>query len=323
MGITPRAGFLNLPVALGTVGEDFTNASLMLICVHDGRTDVSTVQLTRPALPEPRLVAEAFRDKLMPGNVETWRIRLLDSEGNPMAAVPAIATMYNRSLEQLVSGNWRTAFNFYTPYVSANLSTLSAGLRSLYMSARPDYSRSTYTPEWPAWRYIYRVNTMMRKLYGARAVSDLNGAMEEKMVTTEAEVAFDAAATPISALKGKVSGVQYVIQVAELSDEAAVTTDEDGGAAAEPAVEFREAEVLQAFWMPSLVADAEGNIDLVFTVPNANATWTFRSLAWTPDARTVALALEALANKPVMVQPNMPRFLRQGDMAYASATVYN
>ncbi|MBD5216818.1 MAG: hypothetical protein HDS78_09965 [Bacteroidales bacterium] len=319
---TLKSGFSNLPVALGPVGEDFTNASLMLICVHDGRTDVSTVQLTRPALPEPRLVAETFRNKLMPGNVETWRIRLLDSEGNPMAAVPAIATMYNRSLEQLVSGNWRTAFNFYTPYVSANLSTLSAGLRSLYMSARPDYSRSTYTPEWPEWRYIYRVNTMMRKFYGARAVADTNGVMEEKMVTTEAESAAYPASS-VAALTGRVAGVQNLIEVAELSDEAAVTTDEDGGAAAEPEVEFREAEVLQAFWMPSLVADAEGNIDLVFTVPNANATWTFRSLAWTPDARTAALALEALANKPVMVQPNMPRFLRQGDMAYASATVYN
>ncbi|MDE6612717.1 MAG: hypothetical protein K2K22_09185, partial [Muribaculaceae bacterium] len=110
----------------------------------------------------------------------------------------------------------------------------------------------------------------------------------------------------------------------EIAPEAAAgASDANGNADNNVSVDYREAEVLQAFWQPSLVTDADGNVDIVFTVPNANATWQLKTFGWNSRLESATYMATALANRPVMVQPNLPRFLRQGDKAIVLATVYN
>ncbi len=47
------------------------------------------------------------------------------------------------------------------------------------------------------------------------------------------------------------------------------------------------------------------------------------AFAWAKDMRTATMMREFVTSKPVMVQPNLPRFLRVGDEARLLATVYN
>ena len=131
-------------------------------------------------------------------------------------------------------------------------------------------------------------------------------------------------------LAGKAEGVAYDTEEEVVLKESVVASygvavSEDSGAAAPTAeqFEYRLSEVFQALWRPGLVTDANGNVDIVFTVPNANTTWQFKAAAWTKDLAWATHGAEALANKPVMVQPNLPRFLRQGDKATVLATVFN
>ena len=78
-----------------------------------------------------------------------------------------------------------------------------------------------------------------------------------------------------------------------------------------------------AFFMPQLVTDAKGNVAMKFTLPESVTTWRFMGLAHDKEMRMGLLTDEAVAQKQLMVQPRMPRFLRQDDKANISATVAN
>ncbi len=134
-------------------------------------------------------------------------------------------------------------------------------------------------------------------------------AVEEENYSSSALYGYRAA-TDVHALQ------EVVAKGVESADRA----DDNGDALKE---QYRETEVLQAFWKPALTSDRNGNIDIVFTVPNANTTWQFKAFGWTKELDAAYYAAQALANKPVMVQPNLPRFLRQGDTATLLATVFN
>ena len=60
-----------------------------------------------------------------------------------------------------------------------------------------------------------------------------------------------------------------------------------------------------------------------FTLPESLTTWRFIGLAHTTDLCYGMLEGETVTKKDLMVQPNMPRFLREGDKATISARVIN
>ena len=88
-------------------------------------------------------------------------------------------------------------------------------------------------------------------------------------------------------------------------------------------VQLRENMQETAFFYPALVADKEGNVTLKFTLPESLTTWRFMGLAVTPDMNYGRLGGETVAQKDVMIQPNMPRFVRMGDKAQLSARIFN
>ena len=61
-----------------------------------------------------------------------------------------------------------------------------------------------------------------------------------------------------------------------------------------------------------------------FTLPESITTWRFMGLATDKDMNNVLVENEAVASKKMMVQPNMPRFMRLGDKGWITARViYN
>ena len=59
--------------------------------------------------PEPKLELHTkwitFRDKLMPGQQETWTLQITDKMGKP-ARAQLMATMYDMSLDDIYAHNW-------------------------------------------------------------------------------------------------------------------------------------------------------------------------------------------------------------------------
>lgn len=82
----------------------------------------------------------------------------------------------------------------------------------------------------------------------------------------------------------------------------------DGGPPA-TRTDFRET----AFFLPDLLTDKDGSVILRFTMPDALTRWKLLGLAHTTDLKTAQFTKEAITQKPLMVTPNLPRFLREGD----------
>ncbi|MDE6807391.1 MAG: alpha-2-macroglobulin, partial [Prevotella sp.] len=78
-----------------------------------------------------------------------------------------------------------------------------------------------------------------------------------------------------------------------------------------------------AFFYPQLATDDEGRVVLKFTLPESLTTWRFMGIAHTTDMMYGSLTDEVVAKKNVMIQPNVPRFIRVGDQAAISARVFN
>ena len=86
---------------------------------------------------------------------------------------------------------------------------------------------------------------------------------------------------------------------------------------------YRTSEVGTAFFYPTLMSDSLGNVSVSFTVPNENATWQFYALAYTSDLFTGRYEAQTISSKPLMVSPNLPRFVRQGDEVTVSTAIQN
>ncbi len=86
-----------------------------------------------------------------------------------------------------------------------------------------------------------------------------------------------------------------------------------------PRTDFRET----AFFFPQLATNADGEIILRFTMPEALTRWRMMGLAHTKDLKTAMIEKSLITQKEIMVFPNAPRFLREGDVMEFSAMVSN
>ena len=78
-----------------------------------------------------------------------------------------------------------------------------------------------------------------------------------------------------------------------------------------------------AFFYPQLTTDAEGKVRISFTMPEALTTWRFLGFAHDKDLRSGLLEGETVTSRDLMVQPNPPRFLREGDVLDFTVKITN
>ncbi len=311
------AGFHRLTIDMP---EAQTEGKVMLFTVCDGRTYNTSIRLRGYDRRKLTLEGESMRDRLTPGSEERWTLKLSDWQSR-MTSGGLIATMYNKALDALESMSWTRSFGLYVPSSSVSLSTVYSHGQSTYerKNVKTLKTISLTLPDFdPTLSPIYisnRIYGASARMYSKSAMGALTGKVAGLAVEDcEEEVTADAAAPmpPMAA--------DNAVEIAE-------EKTADGGNAAEPQTEaefvYRDSEVLQAFWMPELVIGADGKAELTFTVPDAVTTWAFKAFAWTDDLRAAAFDRDFVASKPVMVIPQLPRFLRTGDKARVVATVYN
>lgn len=132
-----------------------------------------------------------------------------------------------------------------------------------------------------------------------------------------------------SSLTGRVAGIQVrgsssrvygfrspYTETEEMEQETAVTEQS-------ALIPIRENMNETAFFYPNLLAGDDGSLAIGFKLPESVTTWRFLGIAHDQDMNMGMMDCTAVAQKEVMVQPNMPRFLRVGDQATISARVSN
>ncbi|MDE6765170.1 MAG: hypothetical protein K2J52_02540, partial [Duncaniella sp.] len=261
-------------------------------------------------------MTETFRDKLMPGENETWtfRIETLDGSGKEAAV---ITDLYNTALDALAKSEW--GFNIpsvYTPSWNWGTPPLTQKcFSSLYQNSKhlrcpsakradfATYGKSLTPSEYGGGLRIRGVSAMAQK-----TTNTLNLVREHKEEASVEEIAADYDMADSGAAMYASGSMEYSRnQEPDNSDK----------------FTYRQSEVPIAFFRPSLVTDKDGHLTLTFTVPNANTTWGFRAIAFTDSLLNTGFSANATASKPLMVQPNLPRFLRVGDKAVISVSVMN
>ncbi|WP_452222902.1 alpha-2-macroglobulin family protein [Lacinutrix chionoecetis] len=78
-----------------------------------------------------------------------------------------------------------------------------------------------------------------------------------------------------------------------------------------------------AFFFPQLETDNNGNVSFSFTTPEALTKWKLQLLAHTKTLEHATTSLTTVTQKELMVLPNVPRFLRQGDQIKISTKIAN
>ncbi|WP_305150357.1 alpha-2-macroglobulin family protein [uncultured Duncaniella sp.] len=322
-------GMHTLPIEL-PAGVDEASVEISLTGNYRNSSARLTAKRDMPA-KGIKFISESFRDRLVPGSEETWTFRVVDRSDNGKEAA-VVLDMYNTALDALVRSSWE-----FTPMTQGpryhyfwEQSDLSAesGIR---ISAYPDKFLSEYSVLQPTFD-TYRRTFSNTKIYlsGTRsykaAATTLNAVAEhkEEVVVEEAMSSADGAVTFNSA--GMASADMASAEAAYETDMGAAE-GENGVSEEKPEsskpFSFRENEVSLAFFKPMLTTDANGRLSFTFTVPNANTRWGFRALAYTDSLLSTNFSADVMANKPVMVQPNLPRFLRSGDSATIIASVMN
>ncbi len=324
-------GFNRLPVRL-PAGVD--NASLTVSATGNYRQDQATISVKRADSDRfIKIVAETFRDRTVPGSEESWTFRITGNDGRGREAA-VIADMYNTALDALSTSSW--SFHAQTGF-TPGFSVMQTGL-----SGRADYYYSVPVKSGVRLRCPSLIQPdfetygmqLAGRYYGGlrmRAFSTAAGAVknEMKMAVTE-EVAEEDMVYTTGAVDMAAPMLADNVVVREHAAEVTVEeADAEAGDAAMPSGKdaapfaYRDSNVPLAFFRPSLVTDKDGRLELRFTVPNANTTWGFRALAFTDSLLSATFSRDVVASKEVMVQPNLPRFLRTGDRAVIKASVMN
>ncbi len=135
-------------------------------------------------------------------------------------------------------------------------------------------------------------------------------------------------------LRGKVSGVMHEEAEMAMEDEALASPSSLENDSVEKPSPKKEEQSLKgivarknlqetAFFYPHLKTDAEGNVSFNFTVPESLTRWNLNLLAHTKDMATTQQQLTTVTQKELMVMPNPPRFLREGDKIVFASKISN
>lgn len=285
-----------------------------LVWVKDGKDYSHSMYITRP-VPDKRLMLKwtTFRDRLTPGQSEEWTLNIT-RPGGKTADAQLMATLYDSSLDQITPFNWM----FYS---SMSISEPYAQWRSVYQNGLHFSSTANIklldVDDFDMNRFDidnFFVSNIMVRGYGANGGPRLNlagSAVKKQAVASDS--AISAGQTESAVLTSK----------EELAE--APVTAEDGSSQSGSVnnVQLRENLNETAFFYPALQADAKGNVSVKFTLPESITTWRFMGLAHDKDVNYGLIEGETVARKTVMVQPNMPRFVRVGDRASIAARIFN
>lgn len=296
--------------------------------VKNGECYTRKISIARP-LPEKKLniTWKTFRDRLTPGQKEKWTLQITTPDGKP-AKAQLMSVLYDKSLDQLADHTWKMSLGFsqWLPdcYWKSNLKYYEMGLSGTYPTKY--YDEKELEVDQFDGKY-FSFSAYMQAVELCKLERSSGGTVEsvriqkDELVQEEGRVMKTRGSNMIRVAAAAPS-VNKVFDVVEEMPQFAGGSSSDAGQFLDK-VQIRENLNETAFFYPALESDNQGNVAINFTLPESVTTWKFMGLAHDKEMRNGCLVDEAVAQKTVMVQPNMPRFLREGDKATIVAKLSN
>lgn len=295
---------------------------LMLTYVKNEQFHAHRVALTpKKEVRELVVKLDVFRDRIRPGSGEEWRLSVLDAVGKPVVA-EVLASMYDVSLDKIYPNQgWGDHYfsllsQGYSPKYQGDLS-FNPGFGSGYFS-RPFKEVISFQFDrfnWYGYSLLYSGRVMFRSAKAGGIQTENYEASSEQVMVNEDMVVRE------SALKGV--DVENERDSARRSPYAPQSPIMAEDTCMDVVPQIRRNFNETAFFYPQLRTNDKGETQIAFTVPGSNTRWRFRVLAHDKKLNSGKAEAYTVSQKELMVTPNMPRFLRQGDRVSISAKISN
>jgi hypothetical protein len=313
--------------------------TLHVTMVRENRAYLSSHKVNVPWTNKDLTVKwEHFTDKLQPGQKEKWTAVISGKDAKKAVAEMA-AVLYDESLDQYKPHQWQTAMNvFRQDYARLNQQfvNMSKGMQHL----QGQWMRKPHQSYQMSYRSFPReitANLSGYSYYGARpqrtmAFRGRGGPPVMEMAEAEG------APAPMMrnmAMKEKAAPAMAGGAAMAMNDAASApgemqkkTSISGQGASTQTGPDLSQVTARKnlqetAFFMPHLVSNEDGEVRLEFNMPEALTKWKFMGFTHDNELRSGFLSGSTVTSKDIMVQPNPPRFLREGDQLEFTVKVTN
>lgn len=290
---------------------------------------------------ELKLTWSTFRNKLLPGAKEEWRLKITGPKSEVVAA-EMVAAMYDASLDMFSANNFAMP-NFHKMHYQRMNWEASQGFGHAASSLLAD--------DWNTYSNLYNpLSYDALNLFGFYMGRERYDNVQEVVVTTKstkfrprlykkAEAKMEtetvsgampppppmAMAAPAPMMdKADGDGIPDEFDKEPETPENGKDVSVDAEKGKQKAeVQIRKNLQETAFFFPQLRTNEKGEIILAFTMPEALTKWKMLGFAHTQDLQSGSIEANVVTQKDLMIQPNAPRFLREGDKFMLSAKVSN
>lgn len=296
--------------------------------VKQGKCYTRMMSIARP-LPEKKLniAWKTFRNLLTPGQKEEWTLKITTPDGKP-AKAQLMSVLYDKSLDQIAPHSWNLSLGFYQSlpncYWKHNLTFRSSYLNGVYPTKYYDEKGldvDKFDGKFFS-NYAYMQAVELSKLERSSGGTVESVRVQKDELVQEGVRVMKTRGSNMICVADAALSADKVFDAVEEMPQFAGGSGSDAGQYLDK-VQVRENMNETAFFYPALESDNDGNVAIRFTLPESVTTWKFMGLAHDKEMRNGLLVDEAVAQKTVMVQPNMPRFLREGDKSTIVVKLFN
>ena len=275
---------------------------------------------------------ETFRDKLLPASNEKWKIKISGKNAEKVAA-EALVSMYDASLDEFKPQEWNSLSSLW-PGNEDQLQWEGNSFDKTEAEQEgemPDEALEEKVVDYPylmnkGWdesggNYDYFRSGVSYKLNAFAAAPP--AAATYSFSVGSVDKAIDVPVYDSAGNLGTATKFRSANSNAELQSNFTVAGGDTKKENAPSNMSIRKNFNETAFFYPELHTDENGDIEFSFTMPEALTQWKLMVLAHTKELASAYDTRTVVTQKELMVQPNAPRFLREGDGMEFSAKVVN
>ncbi len=273
-----------------------------------------------------------FRDHLQPGVPEEWTVTV-SGNGKDAVAAEMVTCMFDASLDALVPNNW--------PFLSRFVQRDRDEWERIDFLKAVEHNQFIYDDDYSydldkGWRggrwyrhsknqISYRSERRGTQKHSSGGLSANAKGKRRPKVYYNLPPRRGTRTLYINEIGGdqELGDVFSEIQAGKLSPFKPDSTRRPAEAAVTQSPQVRKNLQETAFFFPSLRTDAQGNLQLKFTSPEALTRWRMLAFAHTPDFKTGYREDFFTTQKNLMIVGSPLRFFREGDRVVYAATVSN
>jgi len=292
--------------------------------VRDGRLHVETKTVDVPWTDKQLAIQwERFTRRTEPGAKEVWRAKI--TAQNAGAPAEFLALMYDQSLDALAPHAWPVSglmYLFRREWSHAHLAFTNSG--ESFGTIRGAFEREYHhVPEMTFRSLVEPFGSPdgMRHGWGMQA----GAAMPMMAMADAAPMEGRGRDTAANGIAGppRPRATLRKAQSGSVQDKKEGRGDAAGDTASSSAPPPRKNLVETAFFLPTLSSGDDGIVTIEFTLPDTLTTWQFKGLAHDAMLRSGVISDSCVSVKSLMIEPMVPRFLREGDVVSIPVKVSN